>query len=144
MNSKLMHTIKMYQSLNSELSTLIQFFVMMGFAEDEQIDSIILVGSQEEEDNSEWKGLTQTMRVMIYTKLDEIKSSMMYQLTTQNDEIKNQNDEIKNQIEEIKNENAKVSAQLNDKVEQTNRNVDLVREEMAEIKTLIQQLNKAE
>ena len=51
-------------------------------------------------------------------------------------------DEIKNEVKEI----AKVSAQLNDKVEQTNRNVELAREEtkllrddIAEIKSMIQQ-----
>lgn len=107
---------------------------MMGFIEDKPVDSIVLIGSQEDDEDGEWKGLTQTMRAMIYTKLDAVKDAMMYQITTQNEETKS----------EIKEEITKVSAQLNDKVEQTNRNVDLVREDLAKITSLIQQMNKTE
>lgn len=106
----------------------------MGFIEDKPVDSIVLIGSQEDDEDGEWKGLTQTMRAMIYTKLDAVKDAMMYQITTQNEETKS----------EIKEEITKVSAQLNDKVEQTNRNVDLVREDLAKITSLIQQMNKTE
>lgn len=69
---------------------------------DESIDCLVLVAGQEEEDNGEWKGLTQTMRKMVYSKLDEVKETMMYELKNEMKEIKSDNKLLRSDMAEIK------------------------------------------
>ena len=48
----------------------------MGFGKDEEYDAIILISGEEEEDQSLWKGLTQTMKTVFVTQLDEVQGKL--------------------------------------------------------------------
>ena len=88
MNSKVQHTYEMKQELNHEYKTFVQFRVLVGWQTDKRIDSIILVDGEQEEEDGEWKGLTQTMKKMIYNKLDETMKALDRKIEKLNDDTK--------------------------------------------------------
>jgi len=65
----------MSQQLNHQHNVFKQFRVLMGLEEDKKIDTVILIDGKQEEAEAEWKGLTQTMKKMIYSKLDEMTAT---------------------------------------------------------------------
>ena len=65
----------MRMELNHQYNMIHEFKVQIGQATDKAFDSLILVCGVQPEEGSEWKGLTQTLKKLIYAKLDEIKGA---------------------------------------------------------------------
>jgi ribosomal protein L24 len=126
MNSKVMHQYSMRQTLNQEYFVFEEFFVKIGWSKDEKIDTVILVDGEQESEEGEWQGLTQTMKKIIVEKLD-----LMQEVT--NKEIAKVSDEIKEIREEIVSSNTTINARF----DTTNARLD-------KITTLIESMSKNE
>ena len=67
MNSKVMHTYIMKNDLNQEYNIFNEFMKMLGLRTDEIMDAIVLIDGEFVENETEWKGLTQTVK-KLFTK----------------------------------------------------------------------------
>ena len=105
----------MKQELNHEYKTFVQFRVMVGWETDKRIDSIILIDGEQDEEDGEWKGLTQTMKKMIYAKLDETQKANDKKMEKLADAIVSTNVAI---------------VSTNDKVDEVKQDVKLARDEI--------------
>ena len=82
-----MHTFVMKHELNVEHYTYRQFMVDIGQRKDKGVDAIIIIYGNDEENEAEWKGLTQTMKKIIVNLLDERKEQTTKQFNQTNEEV---------------------------------------------------------
>ena len=93
MNSAIMHTYVMRHELNQEYQIYDQFLVSIGIRKDEKIDAIILIDGEQREE-SEWKGLTQTMKKVFVKELETTKTFVKKEVDSLREEMNSRLDEI--------------------------------------------------
>ena len=94
MNSAIMHTYVMRHELNQEYQIYNQFLVSIGMRKDDNIDAIILIDGEQGEE-SEWKGLTQTMKKVFVKELDTTKTFVKKEVDSVKKEVDSLREEMK-------------------------------------------------
>jgi hypothetical protein len=69
MNSAVQHTYVMRNDMNYEYYVMNEFLVKIGFRKDEKIDIVNLIEGKAVESQSQWKGLTQTLKKIVVKEL---------------------------------------------------------------------------
>ena len=72
MNRRVMHEYMMKHKMNDQHYIYDEFRAQMGWKDDKTFDFIILIDGHEEEDDSIWKGLTQTMKRVVVKAHDDL------------------------------------------------------------------------
>jgi len=81
MNRKIMHTYVMKNNINGEHYVLKKFSVLMGWEKEENIDALILIIPLEQDDDElEWKGHTQTMKKIFVDTNKDLANEMKIEI----------------------------------------------------------------
>lgn len=137
MNSQTQHIYVMKQELNKEYDLHRKFLVDNGFEKELRIDALIMIDGEQEEGEEEWKGLSQTMKRINGKQFDEQNLFVAREIASTNQAISTVAQAVATATQAIATATQANTQAIATATASTNASI-------AEIKSMIEALNKSE